>query len=117
VETVDGVWHSKVGLEQCVDLLLVAEIGFSGDDVLSALWCFWLDNVGENELDIWGLGVGEEGLGELESVRSGLGSEVLHKGRRDGTECARERPMKVFMVVHVHRKGWGLRDKVCKTPA
>ena len=52
VEAVDGVWHAELCVVQCVDLFRVAEVSFSRDDVLGALWCFWLDNVGQDQVDI-----------------------------------------------------------------
>lgn len=52
VEAVDGVWHAELGVVQRVDLFRVAEVSFSRDDVLGALWGFWLDNVGQDEVDI-----------------------------------------------------------------
>jgi len=46
METVDGIWSSKLGIEESINLFGIAQIGFSGDDMFSSLWCFRLDNVG-----------------------------------------------------------------------
>ena len=68
VKAVDGVGDTKLGLEQCVDLLVVGQVGFAGDDVLGGFGCAGLDDVTEDELDIGCLGVGEKSIGELLSA-------------------------------------------------
>jgi len=65
VETVDGVWGSEFGVEESINLFGVAQIGFSGNDMLSSLGCFWLDDIGQDEVNIWGSGVGKELRGKL----------------------------------------------------
>lgn len=65
METVDGVWSSEFSVKESINLFGVAQIGFSGDDVFSSLWCFWLDNVGQDEVYIGCSRVGQELRGEL----------------------------------------------------
>lgn len=65
METVDSVWSSKLGLEQGINLLEIRQVGFSGDDLLGSLGGFGLDDIGQDELDVGCLGVGQELRGEL----------------------------------------------------
>lgn len=65
MEAVDGVWDTKLGLEEGLDFGSVTEVGLLGDAFAGALGDFWLDNVGKNEVDVWGLFVFEELPGEL----------------------------------------------------
>ena len=68
METVDGVWSSKLGVEESINLFGVAQIGFSGDDILSSLGGFWLDDIGQDEVNIGSSRVGQELVGELQSA-------------------------------------------------
>ena len=66
METVDGVWSSKFGVEESINLFGIAQIGFSGDDMFSSLGCFRLDNIGQDEVNIRCSRVGQELRGELD---------------------------------------------------
>jgi len=77
VETVDGVWGSEFSVEESINLFGVAQIGFSGDDILSSLGGFWLDDIGQDEVNIWGSRVGKELRGEL--------SLAQFIGKKEGT--------------------------------
>lgn len=65
MEAVDGVWDTELGLEEGLDFGSVAEVGLFGNAFAGTLGDFWLDNVGKDEVDIWGLFVFEELAGEL----------------------------------------------------
>jgi hypothetical protein len=52
VETVDGVWSSKFGVEKSINFLFIAQVGFSSDYMFSSLWGFGLDNIGQNEVNV-----------------------------------------------------------------
>lgn len=68
METVDGVWSTKLGVEESVNLFFIAQVGFSGNDVLGVFGGFGLDDVGQDEVDIGSSRVGQELVGELQSV-------------------------------------------------
>ena len=66
METVDGIWSSKFSVEKSINLFGIAQIGFSGNDMFSSLWCFWLDDIGQDKVNIWCSRVGQELRGELD---------------------------------------------------
>ena len=68
METVDGVWGTELGVEESVNLFFIAQVGFSGNDVLGVFGGFRLDNVGQDKVDIGSSRVGQELVGELQSV-------------------------------------------------
>ena len=90
VEAVNGIGDTKLGLEERVDLLVVGQVGFAGDDVLGGFGCAGLDDVTEDELDIGGLGVGEQSIGELSSASwyENIAVSILGQARQQG-----ERPI------------------------
>ena len=45
METVDGIGHAEIRLEQRLDALRIGQISFGGDDVLGALGMFRLDDI------------------------------------------------------------------------
>jgi hypothetical protein len=65
VETVDGVWSSEFSVEESINLFGIAQIGFSGNDMFGSLGCFWLDDIGQDEVDIRCSRIGQELRGEL----------------------------------------------------
>jgi hypothetical protein len=65
VETVDGVRDSKLSLVQRLDLFRVTQIGLSSDNILGALGRLGLDNVDQDEMEIWRPGVFQQFTGEL----------------------------------------------------
>jgi hypothetical protein len=68
VETVDGVWGTELGVEESINLFGVAQVGFSGNDVLGVFGGFGLDNVGQDEVNIGSSRVGQKLVGELPSA-------------------------------------------------
>jgi hypothetical protein len=34
VETVDSVWYTKLGVEECLNLFTIRQVGFAGNGVL-----------------------------------------------------------------------------------
>lgn len=70
MEAVDSIRRSELCREQSLDFVRVAQVCLSGDDVLGSLGCFWLDDIGEDEVDIGCLWVGEELRGKLDKVSS-----------------------------------------------
>jgi len=65
VEAVDRVGDAILGGVESFNFGLIAEVRLSGDDVSGSLGCFGLDDVGENEVDVGGLGVFQELASEL----------------------------------------------------
>lgn len=61
METVNSVGNTVLGSEKPLNLLLVAQVGFAGNDLVGALRCSGLDNVSEDEVEVGGFGVGEQG--------------------------------------------------------
>lgn len=68
METVDGVWGAEFCVEESVNLFFIAQVGFSGNDMLGVFGGFGLDNVGQDEVDIGSPRVGQELVGELQSA-------------------------------------------------
>jgi len=67
VETVDGVWNTKLGLVQRIDLGWVTKIGFARDDMSGTFGRDGLVDIGQDEVDVGGLLVLEQFGGELEN--------------------------------------------------
>lgn len=57
VEAIDCIGNTVLGCVQCLDLLGVAQIGFSGNDILRSFGRFGLDDVDQDEVDVRSLRV------------------------------------------------------------
>lgn len=56
MEAIDSVGNTQGCCEKSVNLGIVRQISLDCDN-LDTLWCFRLNNIGKDELDIGGLGV------------------------------------------------------------
>lgn len=57
METVDCVGKTVFRFEQLVDLFRIRQVGLESQSV-GTLGFLWLDNVAQDELNVWGLGIG-----------------------------------------------------------
>lgn len=64
VEGIDSVWHAEWCFEQTIDLVRVGEVCFDSNS-FGAFRGFGFNDVGENKMTIWRLGVVQQSLCEL----------------------------------------------------
>ncbi len=52
VETIDGIWCAKFGVEKRENLIFIRKIGLARDAVFRCLWRPRLDNVAKYQVDV-----------------------------------------------------------------
>ena len=52
METIDGIWYTKIGIEKCENFVTVRKVGLARDAMLRRFWRSRLDNVTEDQMDV-----------------------------------------------------------------
>lgn len=106
MQTVDGVWNTKLCVEQKVDLGFVGQVGLDSNS-LCTLLCFGLDDISENKLNIRSLGVCLEGAGEL-NHKSGQAVERYKANRNKLTRPPNQPAAPVMRTTLLDEDMWPL---------